>query len=227
MKKIIASSAVCIMALGIGVSVSAAPVDQGTTDLKIGFENDSTNVPVQDGQLGLSRIPTAFDFGQSNRITDKPQVIKTNNSLSQAPQYLAVNDKRDKEHKTGTWKVSVSASPIVNMDQSVTENNTLTGTTLSFKTKAMQFAGQDGKGVASPYQLVDGLDFLTNSITNLKTDGSPSDVDVMSVGDASVAPANELGSQVTDVSLYIPANTGTPNALYSGTVNWTLDATPK
>jgi len=227
MKKIIASSAVCLIALGVSVTVSAATVDQGNTDLRIGFENDSTDVPVQDGELGLSRIPTAFDFGQSNRIIDQPQVIKTHNANGQAPQYLAVNDKRATEKKNGSWKVTVSASPITNLDQSVTKDNTLEGTTLSFNTKAVEFAGQDGKGAVSPYQLVEGLNFITNNVTNLKTDGTPADVDVMSVGDASQTPAKELGAQITNVSLYVPANTGTPNALYTGTVNWTLDATPK
>ena len=227
MKKIIASSAVCLIALGVSANVSAATVDQGSTDLRIGFENDSTDVPVQDGDLGLSRIPTAFDFGQSNRIIDQPQVIKTHNSNGQAPQYLAVNDRRATEKKNGSWKVTVSASPITNLDQSVTKDKTLKGTTLSFNTKAVQFVGQDGKGAASPYQLVEGLNFITNNVTNLKTDGTPADVDVMSVGDSSVTPANELGAQITNVSLYVPANTGTPNALYTGTVNWTLDATPK
>lgn len=217
MKKIIASSAVCLIALGAGLSVSAAEtnVDKGTTDVRIGFENDSTVTPVNPGTLGLSRIPTAFDFGQSNRITDRPQVIKTFNSNSKAPQYLAVNDLR--EERKGGWKVTATASEIVNMDQEKSATDKLTGANISFTAKGMSFETTDKEG--KPYNNANlGVSSVSKLAPNQTGQVVLNTTDASAFGDVT-----ELGAQITDVSLYVPANTGTPNASYSGTVTWSLD----
>lgn len=215
MKKIIASSAVCLVALGAGLSVSASSISidgqKGDTDVRIGFENDSTTNPIKPGNIGLSRIPTAFDFGQSNRIIDQPQIIKTHNANSEAPQYLAVNDLRSEQK--GTWEVNATASDIVNMDQ--TKNDKLEGVNLSFTANGMSFANETAQGTSYKNDA-----FGVSSVSKLEAGKTAK---VLSTTDASALGEKEVGAQITDVSLYVPANTGTPNALYTGTVTWSLD----
>lgn len=218
MKKIIASSAVCLIALGTGLSVSASSISmdgqKGETDVRIGFENDSTVDPVEPGTIGLSRIPTAFDFGQSNRVIDQPQIIKTHNANSQAPQYLAVNDLRAEQK--GKWEVNATASEIVNMDQDKSTDK-LTGANISFTSNGMSFADTTADGKA-----FSNAAFGVSSVSKL---GAGQTQQVLNTTDASTLGSKEVGAQITDVSLYVPANVGTPNALYTGTVTWTLDNT--
>lgn len=215
MKKIIASSAVCLIALGAGLSVSASSISmdgqKGDTDVRIGFENDSTTKPTEPGKIELSRIPTAFDFGQSNRIIDQPQVIKTHNANS-APQYLAVNDLRAEQK--GTWEVNAKASEIVNMDQNKADDK-LTGANISFTSNGMSFENSTAPGVT-----YSNAAFGVSSVSKL---GAGQTAKVLDTTDASALAQKEVGAQITDVSLYVPANTGTPNSLYTGTVTWTLD----
>lgn len=220
MKKIIASSAVCLIALSAGLSVSASSISidgqKGETDVRIGFENDSTTNPVEPGTIGLSRIPTAFDFGQSNRIIDQPQIIKTHNANKEAPQYLAVNDLRSE--RKGKWVVNATASEIVNMDQTkAAEGDKLSGVNLSFTANGMSFENATASGKAFANSALG-----VSSVSKLEAGKTAK---VLDVKDASAFTETEVGAQITDVSLYVPANTGTPNALYTGTVTWTLDAT--
>lgn len=217
MKKIIASSAVCLIALSAGLSVSASSISidgqKGETDVRIGFENDTTTQPGKDGEIQLTRIPTAFDFGQSNRIIDQPQIIKTHNANKEAPQYLAVNDLRSADKKTGTWEVNATASEIVNMDQ--TKNDKLEGVNLSFTANGMSFANETAPGTSFTNKALG-----VSSVSKLEAGKTAK---VLSTTDASALGEKEVGAQITDVSLYVPANTGTPNALYTGTVTWSLD----
>ncbi|MGX6970509.1 WxL domain-containing protein [Vagococcus bubulae] len=220
MKKIIASSAVCLIALGAGLSVSASSISmdgkKGDTDVRIGFENDSTTRPTENGKIELSRIPTAFDFGQSNRIIDQPQVIKTHNANS-APQYLAVNDLR--EAPSGKWEVNATASEIVNMDQNKVDDK-LTGANISFTSNGVSFENPVAKQPTADGVTYSNEKFGVSSVSKL---GAGQTAKVLDTIDASALGKKEVGARITDVSLYVPANTGTPNSLYTGTVTWSLD----
>lgn len=220
MKKIITSSALALITLGAGLSVSASSISmdgqKGDTDVRIGFENDSTTKPTDNGKIELSRIPTAFDFGQSNRIIDQPQVIKTHNANS-APQYLAVNDLRAEQK--GTWEVNATASEIVNMDQNKADDK-LTGANISFTSNGMSFENPEADKPTAPGVTYSNAAFGVSSVSKL---GAGQTAKVLDTTDASALAQKEVGAQITDVSLYVPANTGTPNSLYTGTVTWTLD----
>ena len=221
MKKIIASSAVCLIALGTGLSVSASGISmdgqKGETDVRIGFENDTDTRPSDNDKLQLSRIPTAFDFGQSNRVIDQPQIIKSHNANPTAPQYLAVNDLRAEQK--GTWTVSATASDIVNMDQNKSDDK-LTGANISFTSDAMSFTNPDVTKPTAAGTPFTGTGLKVSSVSKL---GAGQTQPVLNTTDASTLGSKEVGAQITDVSLYVPANVGTPNALYTGTVTWTLD----
>ncbi|MGX4687142.1 WxL domain-containing protein [Vagococcus sp. JNUCC 83] len=222
MKKIIASSAVCLIALGTGLSVSASGISmdgqKGETDVRIGFENDSDTKPTENGKIQLSRIPTAFDFGQSNRVIDQPQIIKSHNANPTAPQYLAVNDLRDAQ--TGKWEVNATASEIVNMDQEKSATDKLTGANISFTSNAMSFTNPDVTKPTAAGTPFAGKGLTVSSVSKLAAGQTQQ---VLNTTDASTLGSKEVGAQITDVSLYVPANVGTPNALYTGTVTWTLD----
>lgn len=179
----------------------------GETTTTVGFTDDNTEVEPTEGAIGLTKVPSSFDFGRSNRVSSTVQSIVATNAVSQ---YVTATDLRTA--KTN-WSVTAQASEMVNVMDTA---DRISNATLQISGDAMT----QSEGAWSST-----TDVAVNTL-NLNTGGDSVTFISTTAADTSSLPGQEVGARLRNVQLNIAANQGTAEQQYAGTVTWNLEAVP-
>lgn len=211
MKKLVPVAAFTLLVLG-GTAHSAyaaisADGQSGDTTTTVGFIDDNNQVDPTEGSLGLTRVPSSFDFGRSNQVSSTVQSITATNA---GAQYVTATDLRTA--KTN-WSITAQASEMVNvMDTS----DKISNATLQISGDAM--TQSDGAWSATNDVAVTTL--------NLNAGGDSATFVSTTAADTSSLPGQEVGARLRNVQLNLAANQGTAEQQYAGTVTWNLESVP-
>ena len=211
MKKIIPTSILTLLVLG-GTANSAyatisADGQSGDTTTTVGFTDDNHIVDPTEGAIGLTRIPSTFDFGRSNKVSTTVQSIAATNA---GAQYVSATDLRTA--KTA-WSITAKASEMVNV---LDRSDKISNATLQISGDAM--TQKDGKWSATN-------DVAVNTV-NLNPGGDSARFVSTNAADTSSLPGQEVGARLSNIQLNLAANQGTSEQQYSGAVTWNLEAVP-
>lgn len=211
MKKIISTTLLSLLVLGATANSAYAAISadaqSGDTTATVGFTDDNIEIDPKEGEIGLTRIPSSFDFGKSNTVSTTVQSIAATNA---GAQYVSVTDRRDEK---SSWSITAQASEMVNvMDTSEKISNA----TLQISGDAME---QNGGSWSSTN------DVSVNTL-NLNLGGDSATFVSTNAADSSSLPGQEVGARLRKVQLNLSANQGTAGQQYAGTVTWNLESVP-
>lgn len=211
MKKLVPTTALALLVLG-GTAHSAyaaisADGKSGDTKTTVGFSDDNSTVDPTEGSIGLTRVPSSFDFGKSNQVSSTVQSIAATNA---GAQYVTATDLRTA--KTN-WSITAQASEMVNV---MDTTDKISNATLQISGDAMS----QGDGAWSSTN-----DVAVNTL-NLNAGGDSATFISTTAADTSSLPGQEVGARLRNVQLNLAANQGTAEQQYGGTVTWNLENVP-
>lgn len=211
MKKIIPTSILTLLVLGGAANSAYATISadgqSGDTRTTVGFTDDNNIVDPTEGEIGLTRIPSTFDFGRSNKVSTTVQSIAATNA---GAQYVSATDLRTA--KTA-WSITAQASEMVNV---LDRSDKISNATLQISGDAM--TQKDGNWSATN-------DVAVNTV-NLNSGGDSARFVSTTAADTSSLPGQEVGARLSNIQLNLAANQGTSEQQYSGVVTWNLEAVP-
>ena len=210
-KKIISTAVLTLIGVG-GVSSTvhatiSADRQSGETNTIVGFASDNTEVDPKDGELGITKIPSAFDFGRENQVSSTIQTVSATNA---GTQYVTATDLRTS--KT-TWSVTAQASELVN----------ILDTTDKISAATIQISGHATTNNGSSW--VSTNDVAVNTV-NLNAGGDSATFISTTAADTSSLPEQEVGAQIRTVNLNLAANQGSSEQQYTGFITWNLESVP-
>lgn len=211
MKKLIPASILTLLVLGGAANSAYAAISadgqSGDTRTTVGFTDDNNIVDPTEGEIGLTRIPSTFDFGRSNKVSTTVQSIAATNA---GAQYVSATDLRTA--KTA-WSITAQASEMVNV---LDRSDKISNATLQISGDAM--TQKDGNWSATN-------DVAVNTV-NLNSGGDSARFVSTTAADTSSLPGQEVGARLSNIQLNLAANQGTSEQQYSGAVTWNLEAVP-
>ncbi|EPH88035.1 MULTISPECIES: WxL domain-containing protein [Enterococcus] len=211
MKKLIPTSILTLLVLGGAANSAYAAISadgqSGDTRTTVGFTDDNNIVDPTEGEIGLTRIPSTFDFGRSNKVSTTVQSIAATNA---GAQYVSATDLRTA--KTA-WSITAQASEMVNV---LDRSDKISNATLQISGDAM--TQKDGNWSATN-------DVAVNTV-NLNSGGDSARFVSTTAADTSSLPGQEVGARLSNIQLNLAANQGTSEQQYSGAVTWNLEAVP-
>ncbi|EYT94607.1 WxL domain-containing protein [Enterococcus mundtii] len=211
MKKIIPATMLTLFVIG-GTAHSAyatisADGQSGDTKTIVGFTDDNNQVDPTEGSIGLTSIPSNFDFGKSNQVSSKVQSIVATNAGSQ---YVTATDLRTE--KT-SWSITAQASELVNVME----------TTDKISNATLQISGDAMTQTNGAWNSTN--DVAVNTL-HLNAGGDSTTFVSTTAADTSSLPGQEVGARLRNVQLNLAANQGTAEQQYAGTVTWNLESVP-
>ncbi|SFE58111.1 WxL domain surface cell wall-binding [Enterococcus casseliflavus] len=211
MKKIIPATMLTLFVIG-GTAHSAyatisADGQSGNTETTIGFSEENHVVDPTEGLIGLTSIPSNFNFGKSNQVSSQVQSIAVTNS---GAQYVTATDLR--AQKTG-WSITAQASEMVNVMD----------TTDKISNATLQISGDAMTQTNGAWNSTN--DVAVNTL-HLNAGGDSTTFVSTTAADTSSLPGQEVGARLRNVQLNLAANQGTAEQQYAGTVTWNLESVP-
>ncbi|EPI05593.1 hypothetical protein D920_00079 [Enterococcus faecalis 13-SD-W-01] len=210
-KKVISTAVLTLITVGgaSGTVHAAISADRqsGETDTIVGFASDNIVLPPQNGELGISRIPSAFDFGRENQVSSTIQTISATNA---GTQYVTATDLRTSKN---TWSVTAQASDLVNILDSTDKISAAT----------IQISGHATTNDGASWGSTN--DVAVNTV-NLNAGGDSATFISTTAADTSSLPGQEVGAQIRAVNLNLAANQGASEQQYTGFITWNLESVP-
>ncbi|MBO1090126.1 WxL domain-containing protein [Enterococcus hirae] len=210
-KKLVPLTAFTLLALGSTANSAYAAISadsqSGNTTTSVGFADDNSEAEPTEGAIGLTRIPSSFDFGSSNQVSSTVQSINVGNA---GAQYVTATDLRTA--KTN-WSITAQASEMVNV---MDPTDKISNATLHIAGDAM--TQTDGAWSSTN-------DVSVNTINLIPGGDSGTFVSTTAIDESSL-PGQEVGARLRNVRLSLAANQETAEQQYTGSVTWNLEAVP-